>query len=175
MKSLLAVGVEREAKGKQEGGVRKTENKRRREGDQEGCKGAGRKLGEGGGRRSRGEHVSRDGNRGCREVARETESWGSSQHRRGPGNHISTSDPTPRGEGCSQRLHMDSLHDQPAIAEKWSCCCLHVKSTCMGWGFSAQHCAPQNVGHASLSSGATVMELGEHQLDLFIGIFTSNT
>ena len=49
MKSLLAVGVEREAKGKQEGGVRKTENKRRREGDQEGCKGAGRKLGEGGG------------------------------------------------------------------------------------------------------------------------------
>ena len=57
MKSLLAVGVEREAKGKQEGGVRKTENKRRREGDQEGCKGAGRKLGEGGGRRSRGEHV----------------------------------------------------------------------------------------------------------------------
>ena len=124
MKSLLAVGVEREAKGKQEGGVRKTENKRRREGDQEGCKGAGRKLGEGGGRRSRGEHVSRDGNRGCREVARETESWGSSQHRRGPGNHISTSDPTPRGEGCSQRLHMDSLHDQPAI----DCCCCHSPS-----------------------------------------------
>ena len=23
------------------------------------------------------------------------------------------------------------------ISEKWSCCCLHVKSTCMGWGFSA--------------------------------------
>ena len=101
MKSLLAVGVEREAKGKQEGGVRKTENKRRREeGDQKGCKGADRNLGEGGGRRSRGEHVSRDGNRGCREVARETERRGGSQHRRGPGNLVGTSDPTPRGKGA---------------------------------------------------------------------------
>ena len=55
MKSLLAVGVERDTKGKQEDGARKMENKKgRREGDQQGCQGAGSSADEGGGRRSAG-------------------------------------------------------------------------------------------------------------------------
>ena len=89
MKSLLAVGVERDTKGKQEDGARKMENKKgRREGDQQGCQGqaAQRTRVEAAGARG-------DGNRGCREVEQESERQGRSELKRGPGNQDDALDP----------------------------------------------------------------------------------